>query len=213
MSPRRSDLSLIWVSDSSPGDIEALISLAAEPIQHLEHQGGFADAGVAPQEDHGPVDHAAAQGAVEFRQAAHLADLGGRLQVDQRLRGAAPGRELHLRHGRGGGHLFGHGTPGAAIGAAAQPFGRLVPTVLTDKHGSSGAGCHGLLPSSRKAGALPAMGFPSRSLGTRNANNERRRCNSRQTAPQCPQLTLLLKKPAQGAKKLRCDKAYDINPA
>ena len=74
-----------------PGDIEALNSLAAEPIQHLEHQGGFADAGVAPQEDHGAVDHAAAQGAVEFRQAAHLPDLGGRLEPDQRLRGRRRG--------------------------------------------------------------------------------------------------------------------------
>ena len=103
--------------------------------------------GSPPRRTTEPVDHAAAQGAVEFRQAAHLPDLGGRLEPDQRLGGLAPGRQVHLRHGRRGGHLFGHGTPGAAIGAAAQPFGRLVATVLTDKHGSSGAGCHGLRPS------------------------------------------------------------------
>jgi len=46
-----------------------------------------------------------------------------------------------------GGHgshiLFGHGAPGAALGAAPQPFGRLVAALLADKHRSSGPGHEG----------------------------------------------------------------------
>ena len=55
--------------DSSPGDVENAAARAGEAGGRLQQQGGFADTGVAPDQDDRGRNQAAAEYAVEFRDA------------------------------------------------------------------------------------------------------------------------------------------------
>ena len=123
-----------------PGNVEADQPPPAEPVQDLEDEGGLADARVAAHQDHGALHHGASQGAVEFADAGDPAHLRGGFKMQQGLGLAASGGQLADARGHRGHHLFGHGTPGAALRAAPQPFGRLVAAALADEDGFSGSG-------------------------------------------------------------------------
>jgi len=62
------------------GDVERGQPQALQGIGGLQQQGGFADAGVAPDQHHRPGDHAAAQHPVQFGNAARR--IGQRLRLD-----------------------------------------------------------------------------------------------------------------------------------
>jgi hypothetical protein len=123
-----------YIQDLAPGGSDA--------VQGLEHQGGFADAGVAADENQGPGHQSTAQHPVEFGDAGGLA-----LLVDE-LHGVDGHRAIALgRHGWFAGfhrtpNLFGETVPGAAFGAAAHPFGGFVAAGLADEKGFCGFTWH-----------------------------------------------------------------------
>ena len=125
------------------GDVQRGQAAALQRIHGLQQQGGFANAGVATDQHHAALDHAAAQHAVQLAQAAGGAgdilrldgcQRGDRLGVGQP--GIALGRAQAVFATAGRlGHGFHQAVPRAAAGAFAQPARRGAAAGVAGKKG------------------------------------------------------------------------------
>ena len=102
---------------------------ALQGIQRLQQQGGFANAGVAADQHHAAFDHAAAQHAIQLRQATGCARDVLRLDGGQGRDGLGVGQTgVALRRAQAVfaatgavGHGLDQAVPGRTAGAFAQP--------------------------------------------------------------------------------------------
>jgi hypothetical protein len=127
----------------------------------LEEKGGFADARVSADEDHGAGHDPASQGAVEFREAGLQTQLGVQgYGIDG----------LRLPHHKGGltfcsslSQFFDKGIPLAAVWTAPQPLGCLVSAALADKKEFRAFGHLAAphIPFSNAVSLVSTPGFPS----------------------------------------------------
>ncbi len=113
-------------------------AVAGEAVDGHQQQRRLADAGVATDEHQTPQRHPAAQHPVQLLDAGEPPRLGRRLDVAQQHglalpAAGAPGRPRLA--GRRELDLFDQRTPGAALGAAAEPLGGLVAARLTGEVG------------------------------------------------------------------------------
>jgi hypothetical protein len=134
--------------------LDLMLRLLARGVQHrpdgaremcrgLQQERRLADARLAAEENEGAGHDAAAEHAIELadaaRQPLRLCALDFRVQL-----GRAGGAELRVaiarrRRCRGLGHaLLDQGIPGAALGAAPHPLGRLRPALLAHEHDFGG---------------------------------------------------------------------------
>ena len=116
----------------------------AKCAARLQQQRRLADPGLAADEDERAGDDTAAEHAIELADAGRTAARRRQVDVGIELRPGGPGKRVALlgragRHRRGHGTLLDHRVPGAALGTAAQPLGRLRAALLT---GEDGLGFH-----------------------------------------------------------------------
>ncbi len=125
------------------GTVENGTDGARDVRGHLQQQRRFSDAGLAAEQHERAGHDAAAEHAIELRDARRNARRVGCLDVAIQLGGrAARDRAVAMIRGGGrglrSGHLFDERVPGAAIGAAPHPLWLLAAAFLTGEDGLRG---------------------------------------------------------------------------
>ena len=116
------------------GDIEHLAVVVGQAAQGLQHEGGFADAGITADQHQAAFHQPAAQNPVELPHERLAALFGFQIHLvdGDRFRGGRKGPARCTRNRRRSGG-FHHGVPLFAFRAAAHPAQGLIPAGLTGK--------------------------------------------------------------------------------